>query len=92
MLQQFAVLRYDLGSGPAVLKSSEKVKMNQYHRLTAKRRDRNGILWIDDGLKVLGVSPGVLRSLDLETSLYLGHLPNATETYVTLSCQSLHVF
>jgi len=76
--------RFDLGSGPAVIKSADRVQMNRFHTLLARRFGRDGILCVDSGTAVSGASPGLLRSLNVWTPFYVGHLPNATARSVRL--------
>lgn len=70
--------RYDLGSGAAILKTPEKIKVGTFHRVTARRFGKDGILKLDDGPDVSSTSPGMMRSLNLVTPIYLGSLPNIT--------------
>jgi len=70
--------RYNLGSGAAIIKSTEKVQANHYHRIVAQRSDKEGVLRLDDGSDT-GVSPGNLKSLNLGTDIYLGFVPDANE-------------
>ena len=68
-----------MGSGAAIIKSAEKVLSNHYHRIVARRNDKEGILRLDDGQNVVGDSPGNLKSLNLGTDIYLGYVPDATD-------------
>jgi len=68
--------RYDLGSGAAVLRSREAVRLNMVHKLTARRFVKDASLKLDGGAEVIGSSPGTLKALNINTPLYLGHVPN----------------
>jgi len=77
--------RYDLGSGRKVLRSREAITLGRFHRLSAKRYGRDGVLRLDGGRDVSGVSPGNLRSLNVGMSLYLGNVANVTDRSPTSS-------
>ena len=70
--------RYNLGSGTAVLRSTHKLHLNEYHTVSARRFRRDGVLRVDSYPVVSATSPGMLRALDVHTPLYVGALPNAT--------------
>ena len=78
------LFRYDLGSGTAVLTSIETLQLNTFHHAVAQRQGKESMLQIDGGVHVSGISPGVLQSLNLDQSLYLGSLPNAPEVSVSM--------
>lgn len=71
--------RYDLGSGPATLTTLERVALNQIQKVTAKRFGKDGLLRLNEGNEISGVSPGSLRSLNLGDPFYLGHIANFTD-------------
>ena len=75
----FYVFRYDLGSGPTVIRSADPIRMNTYHKVLARRFNTEGHLRIDNGPSVAGTSPGNLQSLNLQTDIYLGYVPKATQ-------------
>ncbi|KAK4809745.1 hypothetical protein QYF61_007113 [Mycteria americana] len=64
--------RYELGSGPAVLRSAEPVTLGHWHRVTAERVHKDGTLAVDDAAPVKRSSPGKSQGLNLRTPLYLG--------------------
>jgi len=76
---RYSVCRYDLGSGRKVLRSREPITLGRFHRLSAKRYGRDGVLRVDGGRDVSGVSPGYLRSLNVRIPLYLGGVANITD-------------
>ncbi|KFQ95714.1 Basement membrane-specific heparan sulfate proteoglycan core protein, partial [Nipponia nippon] len=63
---------YELGSGPAVLRSTEPVTLGRWHRVTAERVNKDGTLVVDDAAPVKRSSPGKSQGLNLRTPLYLG--------------------
>ncbi|KAK2165282.1 hypothetical protein LSH36_52g01014 [Paralvinella palmiformis] len=75
----FVEFRYDLGSGPAVLRSSHQVTLNKFHKLKVQRFMKEGILYLDDMYEASSVSPGKLNNLNLRTDTFLGWVPNAVK-------------
>lgn len=76
----FIEFRYDLGSGQVLMKSVNRVQLGRFHRVTARRAGRYGSLKLDGGTEVSGTSPGLLRSLNLNTPVYLGYSAASEET------------
>ncbi|XP_066838054.1 basement membrane-specific heparan sulfate proteoglycan core protein isoform X7 [Anser cygnoides] len=64
--------RYELGSGPAVLRSAEPVVLGRWHRVMAERVHKDGTLVVDGGAPVQRSSPGKSQGLNLRSPLYLG--------------------
>ncbi|RMB89711.1 hypothetical protein DUI87_33908 [Hirundo rustica rustica] len=64
--------RYELGSGPAVLRSAEPVALGQWHWVTAERVHKDGTLVVDNAAPVKRSSPGKSQGLNLRSPLYLG--------------------
>ena len=60
-LQRHVEFRYDLGSGPALLRSLQTVTLDSWHRIQAKRWHRDGMLKLDEHETVDGQSQGTLR-------------------------------
>ena len=67
--------RYNLGSGPAVIRTLKKISLGHWHRIQAKRWHRDGMLKLDDHDNVDGQSKGSLRSLEVPESSFVGGLP-----------------
>uniref|UniRef100_I3LGD9 Agrin n=1 Tax=Sus scrofa TaxID=9823 RepID=I3LGD9_PIG len=68
-------LRFDTGSGPAVLTSSVPVQPGRWHRLELSRHWRRGTLSVDGETPVLGQSPSGTDGLNLDTDLFVGGVP-----------------
>ncbi|KAK2105582.1 hypothetical protein P7K49_015096 [Saguinus oedipus] len=68
-------LRFDTGSGPAVLTSSVLVEPGRWHRLELSRHWRRGTLSVDGETPVLGESPSGTDGLNLDTDLFVGGVP-----------------
>uniref|UniRef100_UPI004038D3BE agrin-like n=1 Tax=Callospermophilus lateralis TaxID=76772 RepID=UPI004038D3BE len=64
------LLRFDTGSGPAILTSSVPVEPGRWHRLELSRHWRQGTLSVDGGTPVLGESPSGTDGLNLDTDLF----------------------
>ncbi|PNJ27285.1 HSPG2 isoform 4 [Pongo abelii] len=64
--------RYELGSGLAVLRSTEPLALGRWHRVSAERLNKDGSLQVNGGRPVLRSSPGKSQGLNLHTLLYLG--------------------
>ncbi|KAG8224569.1 hypothetical protein J437_LFUL003088, partial [Ladona fulva] len=71
----YVEFRYNLGNGPVVIQSHEKVHLRTFHRAVAKRYHRDGMLRLDNGEDVAGQSSGSLRALDLLEDAYVGYVP-----------------
>lgn len=67
--------RYNLGNGPVILISSERVTMKTFHVVVAKRYRKDGVLIFNNGEDVVGQSQGVLQSLDLNQDTFIGNMP-----------------
>ena len=69
-----------MGSGLAVIKSSQPISPLHWHKIQAKRWHKDGMLKIDKGENVVGQSGGDLRSLDIEReSTFIGGIPLENE-------------
>ncbi|XP_012920570.1 agrin isoform X1 [Heterocephalus glaber] len=68
-------LRFDTGSGPAVLTSSVPVELGRWHRLELSRHWRQGTLSVDGESPVVGQSPSGTDGLNLDTDLFVGGIP-----------------
>ena len=68
---RYAEFRYDLGSGPSVLKSNSQIQLGQWHRLVAKRYNQDGFLSLDSD-KVTGQAVGSIKTLNVDTMAFMG--------------------
>ena len=75
----FVEFRYNLGSGPAVLRSLKKVIPGMWHSVSVKRWHQDSVLVLDSDPEVLGSVHGDLKSLDLSSSTYIGYAPPALD-------------
>ncbi|XP_048489511.1 agrin isoform X2 [Plutella xylostella] len=75
LVNGYLEFRYNLGNGAIILTSLEKITLNEYHKVSAKRYHRDGILSVDDMEDVAGQSSGHLKALDLAEDAYIGKVP-----------------
>ncbi|XP_072831807.1 agrin isoform X2 [Vicugna pacos] len=83
-------LRFDTGSGPAVLTSSVPVQPGRWHHLELSRHWRRGTLSVDGETPVLGQSPSGTDGLNLDTDLFVGGVPE-DQASVVLERTSVNV-
>ncbi|XP_062543336.1 basement membrane proteoglycan [Armigeres subalbatus] len=67
---------FDLGSGPATVRSEFPLTMGQWHTIKISRTSRLAVLKIDQLPEVMTVSPNGFWHLSLPHSLYLGGVHN----------------
>lgn len=44
---KYFILRFDCGTGPAIIQSPNKVKIGQWNQVKAKRMENQGWLWMN---------------------------------------------
>jgi hypothetical protein len=71
--------RYDLGTGPAIIRSSEPITLNDWHVARLTRNGRHGSLQVDRQLPVNGSSSGAFTQLTLTLDLFVGGHRNFDE-------------
>ncbi|XP_073957154.1 agrin-like isoform X3 [Choristoneura fumiferana] len=76
LVNGYLEFRYNLGNGALILTSLEKITLNEYHKVSAKRYHRDGILSVDEMEDVAGQSSGHLKALDLAEDTYVGSVPS----------------
>lgn len=72
----FVELRFDLGTGPAVVRSPEPVSLHEWHTAFVSRTARQGVLEVDNQPHVEGMSTGAFTQLSLPLNLYVGGVPS----------------
>ena len=80
----FVEFSFDLGSGPAILKSSQPIKLGHWHHLVAKRYHQDGFLAIDGIDKITGQTVGSIKTLNVDKMAYFGGFGEGTYAYVKL--------
>uniref|UniRef100_A0A8C1I0U8 Agrin n=1 Tax=Cyprinus carpio carpio TaxID=630221 RepID=A0A8C1I0U8_CYPCA len=68
--------RYDLGKGPAVIRSKEKIKLNEWSTVNLERASRKGEISINGKDPVRGEAPNQHTDLNLKESLFVGGAPD----------------
>uniref|UniRef100_A0A8C2G6S1 Agrin n=1 Tax=Cyprinus carpio TaxID=7962 RepID=A0A8C2G6S1_CYPCA len=72
--------RYDLGKGPAVIRSKEKIKLNEWNTVSLERASRKGEISINGKDPVRGEAPKSRKNqhtdLNLKESLFVGGAPD----------------
>lgn len=76
MRQGFAEFQFDLGTGPAVIRSSLPVSLKSWHRIKVSRTGLQGVLEVDDQIPVQGLSKGAYTQLTLLQPLFVGGHPD----------------
>ncbi|CAH4031199.1 unnamed protein product [Pieris brassicae] len=89
LVNGYLEFRYNLGNGAIILTSLEKITLNEYHKVSAKRYHRDGILSVDNMEDVAGQSRGNLKALDLADDAYIGSVPtNYSRVYDNIGTRS----
>ncbi|XP_055323998.1 uncharacterized protein LOC129578841 [Sitodiplosis mosellana] len=86
----FVEFAFELGSGPAVVRSESPLSMEQWHIIRISRTARLAVMKIDQLSEVMTVSPNGFWHLSLPHSLYLGGSNNAQ--YLPLNLKELGSF
>ena len=81
----FVEFRYNLGNGPVVITSLDKVQLKKFHRVIIKRYHKDGILKLDEEEDIAGQSAGSLRALDLIEDAFIGFVPSNTSRLVIIN-------
>ncbi|KAI5612251.1 agrin isoform X10 [Silurus asotus] len=68
--------RYDLGKGPAIIRSKEKLKLNVWNTVNLERANRKGEITINGKDPVRGEAPNQHTDLNLKESLFVGGAPD----------------
>ena len=66
------VSSYEMGSGPAVIMSRQRVNDGQEHTIEVSKLGRKGTLTVDGGNEVSGESEGFLQMLNADGNIYIG--------------------
>ncbi|KAL8612700.1 hypothetical protein ACOMHN_025351 [Nucella lapillus] len=78
--QGYAEFSFDLGTGPAVIRSDVPLKPHHWHVVRASRTGLEGVLQVDGGSEVKGQSKGAYTQLTLLQNLFLGGHQNLDHT------------
>ncbi|RWS31437.1 Basement membrane-specific heparan sulfate proteoglycan core protein-like protein [Leptotrombidium deliense] len=72
----YVEFRYELGSGVVLLRSTDPVKLREWHTVNVRRERKDGFLQVDNQPEVTGSAPGRYVGLDLYENLYIGSVPD----------------
>ncbi|XP_042860326.1 basement membrane-specific heparan sulfate proteoglycan core protein-like isoform X47 [Penaeus japonicus] len=72
----YAEFRFDVGSGPAIIKSRQPLALNRWHTVKLSRDRKKGSMIVNDGEQITGSSVGRFLGLDLVRPMYLGGVPD----------------
>ncbi|KAK7008549.1 Basement membrane-specific heparan sulfate proteoglycan core protein [Halocaridina rubra] len=66
---------YQLGTGPGLVRSPNRVDDGERHTLLVKRTGRQGSIELDGTVHEYGQSPGMLHMLNVKGNIYIGGVP-----------------
>ncbi|XP_041860203.1 agrin isoform X2 [Melanotaenia boesemani] len=72
----FLEFRYDLGKGPANIRSKQPIQLNVWNTVNLERFQRKGEIMVNQKDGVQGESPNVHKDLNLKESLFVGGVPD----------------
>nr|XP_046252510.1 agrin isoform X4 [Scatophagus argus] len=68
--------RYDLGKGPATIRSKEAIQLNVWNTINLERSNRKGEIMVNKKDPVRGEAPNLHVDLNLKESLFVGGAPD----------------
>uniref|UniRef100_A0A8C2X311 Agrin n=1 Tax=Cyclopterus lumpus TaxID=8103 RepID=A0A8C2X311_CYCLU len=68
--------RYDLGKGPATIRSKEPIQLNVWNTVNLERSNRKGEILVNKKDPVRGEAPNLHVDLNLKESLFVGGAPD----------------
>ncbi|CAG9828275.1 unnamed protein product [Diabrotica balteata] len=78
----FVEFKYNLGNGAVLIRSVDKIKKGEDHKVVIRRYHRDGVLKLDESEEITGQSSGSLKALDLLEDAFIGYVPtNYTRVY-----------
>nr|XP_045613717.1 basement membrane-specific heparan sulfate proteoglycan core protein-like isoform X12 [Procambarus clarkii] len=81
MSDGYAEFRFDVGSGPAVIRSRQPLELDQWHTVKLSRDRKEGTMVVNDEAPVIGRSVGRFLGLDLIEPMYLGGVPDFSKIH-----------
>ncbi|XP_077981026.1 pikachurin-like [Glandiceps talaboti] len=79
MSDGYLEFRFDCGTGPAIIRSENKLLLHEWHTALISRTGLEGILEVDNSPAVIGRAEGAFTQTSFQTSLYLGGHSNWDE-------------
>ncbi|XP_070695421.1 agrin [Pempheris klunzingeri] len=71
--------RYDLGKGPATIRSKEAIQLNVWNTINLERSNRKGEIMVNKKDPVRGEAPNLHVDLNLKESLFVGGAPDYSQ-------------
>ncbi|XP_021927336.1 basement membrane-specific heparan sulfate proteoglycan core protein isoform X6 [Zootermopsis nevadensis] len=68
--------RFDVGSGPAIIKSDRPISLGEWHTVKLSRTRKQGTMYVDGEGPYSGTALGRFQGLDLVEPLYVGGVPD----------------
>ncbi|XP_068186942.1 agrin isoform X2 [Antennarius striatus] len=68
--------RYDLGKGPATIRSKQPIQLNVWNTINLERSNRKGEIMVNKKDPVRGEAPNLHVDLNLKENLYVGGAPD----------------
>uniref|UniRef100_A0A8C6T052 Agrin n=1 Tax=Neogobius melanostomus TaxID=47308 RepID=A0A8C6T052_9GOBI len=68
--------RYDLGKGPATIRSKQPIQLNVWNTINLERSNRKGEIMVNKKDPVRGEAPNLHVDLNLKDSLFVGGAPD----------------
>ncbi|XP_077588780.1 agrin isoform X4 [Stigmatopora nigra] len=72
----FLEFRYDLGKGPATIRSKEPITLHTWNTISLERSNRKGEIMVNKKDAVRGEAPNLHVDLNLKESLFVGGAPD----------------
>ncbi|XP_074593031.1 pikachurin-like [Brevipalpus obovatus] len=79
LVDGYVEFRFDLGSGPAIIRNRKPIELNQWHSLIATRTGTQGSLRVDDEANVIGNSVDGFTQLSLALNLFIGGVTDSKD-------------
>lgn len=76
LIDGFVEFSFELGSGPARIRSDVRVNDGLKHTVVVKRKGKEGSLEVDGIHQTYGMSSGTLQALNAVGDIYIGGLPD----------------
>lgn len=73
--------RFDVGSGPAVIRGTRPLELGQWHTVNLSRSKSEGFMIVDETEHFTGSIYGSFQGLDLLEPLYVGGHPNFKQVH-----------
>ncbi|XP_029019587.1 pikachurin isoform X2 [Betta splendens] len=83
LVDRYVEFRFDCGSGGAVIRSEEQIRLDSWHELRVSRTAKSGILQVDNQRPIEGIAEGAFTQINCSSPLYIGGVPEYDKTKST---------